>query len=149
MDFGNIVPSVFTVCSLTRYTGGTKRRILNAQNNWLHGHWNGMTGVAYYEGWKTGTNNRINPNTNWVAMCGQNGAPNLKLVNGASVGTSPGGGGKHVNVHVFVSRKVFLRNSWEPFVYAGGGNLYINKGGCCGGETSDFAVAEVVDFSLI
>ena len=52
--FGPVIPSAFTVCSVTRYTGGAKGRILNGDvKNWLHGHWNGNAGVAFYEGWKT------------------------------------------------------------------------------------------------
>ena len=49
------IPSTFTVCSLTRYTGGTNDRILNSvSTTWLHGHQNGMRGVAYYKaGWQT------------------------------------------------------------------------------------------------
>lgn len=50
-------------------------------------------GVAYYHGWKTATVSNVDPNTNWVVMCGQNGGSNLKLVNGRSVGTSGGGSG--------------------------------------------------------
>merc|ERR1712127_398027 len=36
--FGAVIKSEFTVCSVTRYTGGTKRRILQGSSrNWVHG----------------------------------------------------------------------------------------------------------------
>ena len=45
------IPSTFTVCSLTRYTGSTNARILNSvSNNWFHGHWSNRRGMAYYQG---------------------------------------------------------------------------------------------------
>ncbi len=41
------IPKSFTICSITRYTGGTNRRILQgAHRNWLHGHWRGGAGVT-------------------------------------------------------------------------------------------------------
>merc|ERR1719149_367636 len=39
--FGAVIKSEFTVCSVTRYTGGTKNKILQGSTNWFHGHWNG------------------------------------------------------------------------------------------------------------
>merc|ERR1712086_494062 len=55
--FGPVIKSEFTVCSVTRYTGGTKGRILQGSTNWLHGHWSGWAGVAHYERWKTAVQN--------------------------------------------------------------------------------------------
>ena len=52
MNFGDIVGSTFTLCTTSRYTGGNRRRIfVGSRGNWLHGHWNGRVGVAYYNGW--------------------------------------------------------------------------------------------------
>ena len=119
VSFGTVVSSDFTICSATRYTGGTQRRILQGGDggNWLHGHWGGLAGVAYYWGNQTAAANHVAPKTDWVVMCGSNaGADQLKLVNGADVGTATGGVG---NV-----------------------SLWINGGGS--GATSDFAVAEVL-----
>ena len=51
------IPAAFTICSVTRYSGGARGRILNAQSNsdgsrnWLHGHYASRTGVNYYSGW--------------------------------------------------------------------------------------------------
>ena len=50
IHFGPVIQSVFTMCSVTRYTGGAKGRILQGSNtNWLHGHDHGKAGVAFYE----------------------------------------------------------------------------------------------------
>ena len=71
IDFGAVIGSSFTVCSVTRYTGGAKERILQGGGkNWLHGHWRGNAGVAYYEGWKTAQQENVSPDTDWVVMCG-------------------------------------------------------------------------------
>eukprot|EP00964_Phaeocystis_antarctica_P058418 scaffold34652_cov69-Phaeocystis_antarctica.AAC.2 len=114
--FGAVIQSEFTVCSVTRYTGGAKQRILQGEGaNWLHGHYGGAAGVAYYEGWKTTYQDHVSPDTDWVVMCGTNAMPQL-LVNGVDVGTAAGGRG-HVS-------------------------LFVNAG-THSGQSSDFAIAEV------
>eukprot|EP00964_Phaeocystis_antarctica_P145668 scaffold111784_cov65-Phaeocystis_antarctica.AAC.1 len=114
--FGAVIQSEFTVCSVTRYTGGTKGRILNGGGaNWLHGHWGGRAGVAHYGGWKTAAQDYISPDTDWLVMCGTNAGSQLKLVNGVDVGTGTGG--------------------------TGGVSLFVNAG-VYGNEKSDFAIAE-------
>lgn len=122
ISFGAVIPSAFTVCSVTRYTGSAKRRILDgAGANWLHGHYYGRAGVAYYEGWKTKKKNYVSPNTDWVVMCGTNAGSQLTLANGVDVGTAAGG--------------------------TGGVSLFVNAGSertSYGNEKSDFAIAEVV-----
>merc|ERR1719149_237559 len=116
--FGPVIKSEFTVCSVTRYTGGTKGRILDGSPaNWLHGHWKGRAGTAFYEGWKTAVQDNVSPDTDWVVMCGSNAGSQLKLVNGVDVGTAAGG--------------------------TGGQSLFVN-GGYRSWEKSDFAIAEVV-----
>ena len=115
--FGAVIQSEFTVCSVTRYTGGAKQRILQGGSaNWLHGHWQGRAGVAHYGGWKTSYQGSVSPNTDWVVMCGTNAESQLKLVNGVDVGTETGG--------------------------TGGVSLFVNGGPY--GQYSDFAIAEVV-----
>ena len=117
--FGSVIPSDFTVCSVTRYTGGTKRRILDgAGANWLHGHHEGKAGVAHYGAWNTAYQNHVSPNTDWAVMCGSNAGSQLKLVNGVDVGTTAAGG-------------------------TGGVSLWVN-GGDNSHQSSDFAIAEVV-----
>lgn len=55
-------------CTVSRYTGPTNRRIFqhtSLGSDWLHGHWNGNAGVAYYDGWIVGEGGTV-PLTNWV-----------------------------------------------------------------------------------
>jgi hypothetical protein len=117
ISFGAVIPSEFTVCSVTRYTGGTKGRILNGGGaNWLHGHLLGLAGVAHYDMMNMAFQNNVSPNTDWVVMCGTNAGSQLKLANGVDVGTAAGG--------------------------TGGVSLFVNAGTY--DEKSDFAIAEVV-----
>ncbi|EJK47106.1 hypothetical protein THAOC_34199, partial [Thalassiosira oceanica] len=120
INFGDVLRNQFTICSVTRYTGGTFGRILNGEGaNWLHGHLNGKAGIAFYIGWKTqhdGTN--VAPVTDWVVMCGTNAGSQLKLVNGVSKGTEDGGSVPQT--------------------------LWINGGFFMPRERSDFAIAEVM-----
>ncbi len=88
------LPATFTICSLSKYGTGSQQRILGlTDGNWVHGHWSGRAGVAYYEVWRTSYDNLVNPNTDWVVMCGQNAGGNIMLTNGRSVGTGSGGRG--------------------------------------------------------
>ena len=144
IEFGDVIKTEFTICSVTRYTGGTNRRILTGGEtgaiygesaNWFHGHHGDKAGVAFYGGavdpvgghhiglWKTrkdGTN--VDPLTDWVFMCGTNAGSQLTLVNGVDKGTADGGPGDV--------------------------KLWVNGGtatGCCYVvETSDFAIAELM-----
>jgi hypothetical protein len=96
INFNAKINKNFTVCSITRYTGTTRKRILCAtQSNWLHGHHGNRVGVAYY-------NKTINltnlPNTlfdDWVVTCGKNGSqPDRNLIaNGINRGEQSGGSG--------------------------------------------------------
>ncbi|EJK63848.1 hypothetical protein THAOC_15474, partial [Thalassiosira oceanica] len=117
INFGHVLRNQFTICSVTRYTGGAFGRILNGEGaNWLHGHHNGKAGVAHYGRWKTNSN--VDPNTDWVVMCGTNAGSQLKLVNGVSKGTEDGGSAPQT--------------------------LWINGGWYMPQERSDFAIAEVM-----
>ena len=114
------VPATFTICSVTRYAGSNKGRILNGDGNWLHGHWSGNIGVSYYDAWKTvtATSIAIQP-TDWLLMCGQNAPPGIFLANGVPVGNGAGGGTGNIAFGV-------------------------NSLGCCGTtEASDWAIAEI------
>ena len=90
----NSIASTFTICSITRYSGPSKGRILNASGiNWLHGHWSNNKNAVYYQGWMAGgTNSSV---MDWAVVCGKNNgtAPNNVLANGVPVGTSSGGSG--------------------------------------------------------
>jgi hypothetical protein len=87
------IPLTFTICSVTRYSGNAKGRILDGEGaNWLHGHYNGKAGVAYYNGWATSDSNNLTPKTDWLIHCGQNGGDGLQIINeGASIGTGTSG----------------------------------------------------------
>ena len=48
---GGSVPNSYTICSVTRYAGAGRKRILDANGpNWLHGHHSGYAGSTYYQG---------------------------------------------------------------------------------------------------
>lgn len=92
IDFPNgSIPNNFTIASISKYTSGSNKRILQGKNsNWLHGHWDNNTGVAYYNGWKT-ANNTVKNNDQWIRMIGTNN--NYILNNSTSVRTSSNGNG--------------------------------------------------------
>ena len=117
------IPTNFTILSLTRYNGGTRRRILNGNTgNWLHGHWSSGRGVAHYEFFVTpGTS--IGNLDDWVCTIGKNGGttPNNILVDGVGRGNATGG--------------------------TGGQDLRINLGSF--GETSDWALCCVIIYDSI
>jgi hypothetical protein len=109
VDFGpNSIPPVFTICSVSRYTSFfSQSRIISATDaavTWVHGHRNGLAGVAYYgsAGYRTQSAiSAISPNTNWLVMCGQNSFPNMMTANGVDVTLGTGGeGGVHMYVNV-------------------------------------------------
>ena len=78
------VPSTFTICSITRYSGAAKQRILTCKNrNWLHGHWGyraPYAGATFYD-MDINLQYTITSNTNWVVACGRN------VVGSGQVGT--------------------------------------------------------------
>ena len=82
-----VVPSTYTLFYIARYTGGTRRRILQGQTiNWLSGFWSGNTGVAYHSGWLTPqTDIHFN---NWFYSTDQK---SLYRSNGVTRSTSGGG----------------------------------------------------------
>ena len=90
----SILPSVYTLFHLTRYSGAKKGRIVSStNNNWLSGHGGGRSGVAYHQGW-VGKNNNIH-SSKWVLSTDQN---NLYRSNNKKRGTLSGG--KSGNLHV-------------------------------------------------
>jgi len=121
VSFGDIIPRDYTICTLSRYTGpkNQKRILIGTSGNWLHGHWSSQAGVAIYGTWVTRSVNRVEPNTNWLFMCGQNAQRSIIRANGMSIKKANGG-------------------------IKGQMKLQINKGGCCEKEASDWAVAEIM-----
>jgi len=123
MVASGVVSGSYTVCSTTRYVGGTSGRILNGgSGNWLHGHWASRAGIAHYNGWQGQHNGRVSNKWNWVYMC-----------------TTNGGGRMNVN--------------GQSYSYGGGSAsapsaICINYGGCCGGEKSNFGIAMLATFKV-
>jgi hypothetical protein len=93
------IPSTFTICSITRYSGAAKLRILQCRDrNWLHGHygyWSTYAGATWYDG-PGELDYTISPNTNWVVACGRNiqtaGSAGT-IINGVVTSTAEGGAG--------------------------------------------------------
>ena len=78
-DFGKIMTSDYSICSVTRYLGGSKGRILQTNShNWLHGHWHGRAGVAHYDTWVTPHEGP--DSTDWLVMLGSPAVPFLPIL---------------------------------------------------------------------
>ena len=98
------IPEQFTILSLTRWTGGSRQRILSSSaGNWLHGHWGGRRGICYYEGWKKGDPSLGNID-DWLCCISKNSSstPNNILIDGIPYGTEgggPGGGGYKLGIN--------------------------------------------------
>jgi len=90
------VPTNFTILSLTRYNYGINKRIITATTgNFLHGHWEGLRGVAFYNnGWKT-PQTSIGILNDWCCCIGKNGGstPNNIIIDGVGRGNATGGDG--------------------------------------------------------
>lgn len=101
-NFGNVLKTQFSVCSVTRWTTDDVRwkgRILTSRlGTFIHGHWQNKVGVAKYETWETPFT--YNQDTAWVVVCGTNVAP-LVFVNGKSVGiwASRAGGDQAITIN--------------------------------------------------
>jgi len=87
------IPTNFTICSITRYTGGNNGRILTSNTgNWLHGHHNVKRGVAYYNNvTKTSFNTNVGTLNNWLVMSGNNGTSGVSGTNTILVDSVPSG----------------------------------------------------------
>ena len=118
-SFGNILTDHYTICSMTRYTGSRKGRILTGtKTNWLHGHWSSRAGVAYYGGW-LGSHSSRQGLMDWVVLCGTS---KTILLHGKQVASR----GNHVS---------------------GNQGVVINTGVHGPSEPSDWGVAEVITWN--
>ena len=118
-NFFQVLTPDFTICSVTRYAGPTRKRILqNNKPNFLHGHWQGKVGVAFYSTWVT-SEEEIAPEQreDWLVMCGNS---NGVVYRGREK--------KNVGHHAAVKT-------------SGNVDLYVNEGHQ---EFSDFGVMEVI-----
>jgi len=115
-----ITGTTFTFFFVSRQTGGTNRRVFIGNGNKLYGYWGGGKSQLYMEGWISGAGTPAS-DTNWDIY---------------TITRNSSGGGN------------FWRygNLLHTFGSSGGGldSFFINTGGCCGGETSDAQVAEIV-----
>jgi hypothetical protein len=104
----NSIPNTFTVCSVTRYTGGTRGPILSCEDsptqdmNWHHGHWSyppdAGRGVAYYNTWIAPHTARTSVEVldDWLVMCGTNAGattPGNIILDQDEIGAVNGGSG--------------------------------------------------------
>ena len=79
--------SSYTLFTVARYSGATKARIFDGSGtNWLHGFWNGLSGVAHHNSWVTQYASSVH-GMNWVL--GTSYAYNYRS-NGTSRGSSGG-----------------------------------------------------------
>ena len=116
VEFGAILPPTWTLCSLSRYNGSTRKRVLIATpGNTLHGHWNSRRGVAHYDTWVTQGQSRGNID-DWLIMCGTNSGARI-YADGENIATADRKGS------------------------SGSKSLGIGQ---AGGENSDWAVAEII-----
>eukprot|EP00933_Yihiella_yeosuensis_P015624 TRINITY_DN13571_c0_g1_i2.p1 TRINITY_DN13571_c0_g1~~TRINITY_DN13571_c0_g1_i2.p1 ORF type:complete len:467 (-),score=75.59 TRINITY_DN13571_c0_g1_i2:643-1875(-) len=134
LQWKQLVPfSSFTMCSLTRYNSGkpeeesSNRRILTAAPNWLLGHWDNKAGVIYTEGWKSEKTNRLSSNQNWLAFCART-----------------GGGSDGVRMVDSNYDIINVGNGEGASAPTKGGDVFVNQGGCCPGEKSNFMISELL-----
>jgi hypothetical protein len=84
INWGDILGSTFTMCTLARYSaaGGSMGRMFTGGNqNWLHGFHDKRTQVCHYtHGWNTPHNQ--DSSREWRIMCGQNGGSFIFRTNG-------------------------------------------------------------------
>ena len=115
--FGDILADHYTICSMTRYTGSHKQRILRgSKTNWLHGQYDGGAGVAFYGGWLGQQSTRLTNVDDWAVLCGTS---KSLMLDGKTVATRS----NHI---------------------AGNQAVVINAGTHGGLEKSDWGVAEVI-----
>ena len=120
ISFGNIIENEYTVCSITRYTGNNKQRILQGDPTWAHGHHDGKAGVIYYHPVTlTSWQNNVSPDTDWVVMCATNSGLNVALVNGENMWHNTDSNNGNGNISVYIN------------------------GGATPNELSDFAIVEL------
>ena len=114
--------AAYTFFFVSRQTGGTNGRVFIGNGNRLYGYWAGNKNSLYTEGWIVNLNAS---DTAWDIY--------------TIVRTSAGAG-------------TFSRFGGNLATYSSSGagmdGFYVNTGGCCGGETSDAQIAEVLIYNV-
>jgi hypothetical protein len=114
----NLRADNYTFIFLARQTGGVNGRLLIGNGNRLFGYWNGGKDQLYVEGWVS-TPGTPPSNTSWDLYT-------IRRINGYTI------------MSRFGESVVNPSPSGANF-----DGLYINTGGCCGGEKSNGQVAEI------
>ena len=127
--FPGSIPADFTICSVTKYNGNARGRIIQASgDNLVHGHYRGNAGVVHhrrewplYIGWRTPESGVITNRDDWLIMCGTTDGCDM-WANGINV----------------CNKAVKGAGAWRT-----GTDLRINDG-AWSGEVSDWAAAEII-----
>lgn len=91
-----ILPATYTLFHVTRYTGVTNARIYQGNTiNWLSGHWSGLSGQYYHNGWLTNSTSNYYGN-NWFITTDQN---SLGRTNGITRGTAGGSASDRLSIN--------------------------------------------------
>lgn len=95
----SVIPDTYyTLFHVTRYTGTSNLRIHQAEGlNWLSGHWNGLSGVCFHNGWLTQSSSSIHGN-NWVISSDQ-----WDLYRSNGVQRSVNGGGTRITPRLVIN----------------------------------------------
>ena len=105
-----ICPSTYTIIYLTRYYSTPRGRILDSQsNNWLSGHWNGFSGLAYHGGWMTQSSSSTH-GSNWVLGVDQN---YLFRHKSSGIAWSQHGGGGGNYPHLRIGSQGYEPSNWQ------------------------------------
>jgi len=127
LDFGRlpIHGDNYAMCTLTRYSGRHRGRILLGGGNWLWGHWGGRSGVAHLHGWRTSHHQNAHiARDDWLIFCGSG----TKILANTDRGIQMIGNNHRVH---------------QPAHQTMGVNWHVPHA-CCHGERSDFQIAEII-----
>jgi hypothetical protein len=114
--------NAYTMFYVARYDGPTKRRIFDGvDNNWLSGFWGGKTGVAHHKGWLTQGATSVHGPHAWVIATD---APN--------------------KFRTFGEDRVINKD-----VYNSTSQITVNMGANYEGESSDWAIKEVIFYNRL
>lgn len=110
-----ILPSTgYTLFHVTRYTGVSNARIYTSSNtNWLSGHWGGLSGQYYQNGWLTNNVTSYYAN-NWFITTDQ---INNVRTNGITRGTAGGSSAAQMSINIGYPAEVSTFQTVECIVY--------------------------------